>query len=127
MRVLLDTNALMIPGQFGIDIYDELTRLFGKYEPITISDVVRELERIAMGHGRDASAARMGLQLVTRCTIVESNRMPGSVDEKIVSVAEELRSIVVTNDRMLRDTLIRRGMGVVSMRGQKKLEIMQGC
>ena len=126
VRILLDTNALMMPGQFGVDIFDELLRLFGDYEPTTLTDVLRELERIARGRGKDASAARLGLQMCERCTLVSSEGMAGTVDEKVIRVAEESGSVVVTNDRGLRNALLERGVDVIAMRGQKKLELIRG-
>ncbi|MDI6718766.1 MAG: nucleotide-binding protein [Methanomicrobiales archaeon] len=126
VRILLDTNALMLPGQFGIDLFDELLRLCGRYEPMTLTDVLRELEGIARGRGRDAAAARLGLQLCERCRLVESEGMGGTVDEKVMQAAEASGSVVVTNDRGLRDALLERGVDVIVMRGQKKLELIRG-
>lgn len=125
VKVLLDTNALMMPGQFGIDIYRELECLFGDYEPMTLSDVMGELERITRGHGKDARAARMGMQLCSgRCTILDGETGE-SVDEKLILTAERTGSYVVTNDRLLRNALLARGIGVISMRKQKRLEIIR--
>ena len=44
MKFLLDTNFLMIPGKFKVDVFSELEK-FGKPELYTVSAVVRELEK----------------------------------------------------------------------------------
>ena len=53
MKVLLDTNALMMPAQFSIDLFDELRQLVGSFEPLVLGSVVGELTAISSGKGRD--------------------------------------------------------------------------
>jgi rRNA-processing protein FCF1 len=116
----------MVPSQFGIDIFSELEEILGSYEAITLEEVRTELAGIARGRGRDAAAARFGLSLASRCTtVVESGYTGVPVDERIARYAEAHGGIVVTNDRILRQTLFDRGMKVISLRQQKKLEIMR--
>ena len=79
--VLLDTNALMMPSQFRIDLFEELRELLGSYEPVVLAEVVNELMRLSAGHGKDAAAARLGLEMSRKCTIVESGSDEGTVDE----------------------------------------------
>ncbi|MEA3282757.1 MAG: DNA-binding protein, partial [Euryarchaeota archaeon] len=43
MKIIIDTNALMVPAEFGVDIFSELSRL-GFDEWIVPSGVSRELE-----------------------------------------------------------------------------------
>ncbi len=126
VRVLLDTNALLIPAQFGIDLYTELLGIFGDFEPITLEEVVDELTGLARGRGRDAAAARVGLALARRSTIVPSGSSAESVDERILEYARQEGCIVVTNDRELRKALLREGVDVVSMRRRKTLDLVRG-
>ncbi len=126
VRVLLDANALMMPVQFGIDIYEELHLLLGDYEPVTLEDVVGELEGIARGRGRDAAAARVGLAMAERVAVLPGGCDKDRVDERLIQYAERSGCIVVTNDRNLRDALLKRGIDVVSMRKQKRLELIRG-
>ncbi|MFW5638779.1 MAG: PIN domain-containing protein [Methanoculleus sp.] len=126
MRVLLDTNALLIPAQFGIDLYTELLGIFGDFEPITLEEVVDELTGLARGRGRDAAAARVGLALARRSTIVPSGSSAESVDERILEYARQEGCVVVTNDRELRKALLREGVDVVSMRRRKTLDLVRG-
>ncbi|NLA39511.1 MAG: nucleotide-binding protein [Methanomicrobiales archaeon] len=126
VRVLLDTNALLMPVQFGIDLYDELLGLFGDFEPVTLEEVVGELSGLARGSGRDAAAARVGLALARRSTIMPSGSGAEGVDERVLEYARREGCAVVTNDRELRNALLREGIDVVSMRRQKTLELMRG-
>ncbi|HNV39545.1 MAG: Ribonuclease VapC9 [Euryarchaeota archaeon ADurb.Bin009] len=126
MRVLLDTNALLMPAQFGVDLYDELLALFGDFEPIALEEVVGELSGLARGRGRDAAAARVGLALVRRSTVVPSGSTAEGVDNRVIEYARREGCTVVTNDRELRNALLREGVDVVSMRRQKTLELLRG-
>lgn len=126
MKVLLDANALMMPAQFGVDIYEELSLLFGDYEAITLEDVVGELAGLTRGRGRDAMAARVGLAMAERSRVLPSGSVRRSVDERVAEFAEREGCVVVTNDRHLRNTLLDQGIDVVSMRKQKKLELIRG-
>ncbi len=126
VRVLLDTNALLIPAQFGIDLYTELLDLLGDFESITLEEVVGELTGLTRGSGRDAAAARVGLALARRSTIVPSGSSAESVDERILEYARREGCVVVTNDRELRKTLLREGIDVVSMRRRKTLDLVRG-
>jgi rRNA-processing protein FCF1 len=89
VTVLLDTNALMMPSQFRIDLFEELRDLLGSYESIVLVEVVEELKRLSSGHGKDAAAARLGLEMSRKCTIVESGSGEGTVDERIVGLPDD--------------------------------------
>ncbi|HUH78540.1 MAG TPA: nucleotide-binding protein [Methanoregula sp.] len=126
MKVILDANALMMPAQFRIDLFDELRQLVGAFEPVVLSGVVHELSGLSRAKGRDGAAAKCGLALSDRCSVVESGDLrSGSVDEQLVEYAVRNGCLVVTNDRRVRETLLAQGIGVISMRGQKKLEILR--
>jgi len=126
VRVLLDTNALLMPAQFGIDLYDELMALFGDFEPVTLEEVAGELRGLARGRGRAAAAARVGLAMARRSTVVPSGSTADRVDDRVIEYARREGCVVVTNDRELRNALLHEGIDVVSMRGQKTLELMRG-
>ena len=126
MKVLLDANALMMPAQFRIDLFDELHTLLGAFEPVVLSGVVMELTGLSRAKGRNGSAARYGLALARQCTIEESGDLQSvSVDAQVIEYAARNACMVVTNDRHIRDALFRQGLGVISMRNQKKLEILR--
>jgi rRNA-processing protein FCF1 len=125
VRVLLDTNALLLPVQFRIDIFEEIGGIVGDYEPILLEGVRSELAGIARGRGKDAVAAQVGLSLCDRCTTVTQQTPQATVDEQILDYAKKTGCIVVTNDRMLRDALFKEGIDVIAMRKRKKLELLR--
>jgi uncharacterized protein len=125
VTVLLDTNALMMPSQFRIDLFEELRDLLGSYEPVVLTEVVNELVRLTGGHGKDAAAARFGLEMSRKCTIVESGSDEGTVDERISNYARRHGAMVLTNDRVLRNQLLTDRIPVISLKNQKKLGVIR--
>jgi rRNA-processing protein FCF1 len=102
----------MIPGMFGVDILSELERLLeGRCELLVPGPVVRELERISeQGKPKERVAARLGLRLVERGSVVE---IKGRADESILKLAAQKRCAVGTTDAALRKELRRRGISVI--------------
>jgi rRNA-processing protein FCF1 len=113
----------MAPVQFRLDIFKELTNLIGAYEPMVLTEVLDELRGLSASRGREGSAARSALILAEKCTIVESEKKEGSVDEKILYYASTHGWMVVTNDRELRKALLGQGVPVISLSGKKRLDI----
>jgi rRNA-processing protein FCF1 len=116
----------MMPAQFQIDLFEELRSLVGGFEPVVLSSVMNELDGLSNSKGRDGAAARCGFALGKECTIADSGDLEsGSVDAQIIEYAAQMGCMVVTNDRRVRDALHSRGLGVISMRKQKKLELLR--
>jgi rRNA-processing protein FCF1 len=124
VAILLDTNALMIPARFKIDIFEALRNLIGAYEPLILKEVRAELEGLALGRGKDAAAARYGLMLAEKCTVVATDD-GGSVDDRIISYAKAHRCMVFSDDRALRNRLLDLQIPVISLIGKQKLDIIR--
>ena len=125
VMVLLDTNALMMPAQFRIDLFGEISRLVGEFTPVVPVDVFNELKGLSKGCGRESSAARFGLTLAEQCILVDRERQDQPVDEQIIDYARRENCMVVTNDRALRKALISLGIAVISLKKQKILDIIR--
>lgn len=102
----------MIPGMFGVDILSELERLLEcRYELLVPEPVVQELKRISEhGKPKERVAARLGLQLVERGSVIE---VKGGADESILRLAAQRKCAVGTTDATLRKELRRRGVSVI--------------
>ncbi|WP_253738954.1 DUF188 domain-containing protein [Halohasta salina] len=122
----MDTNALMMPVELGVRVFDELDRLFGAgaAEYLVPRAVVDELDALAAGSGEAAKAASVGKDLADRCRVVETNE--SYADDAVVELAVDGDlAAVVTNDRPLRDRLLSRGVRVVGLRGRNRLGITE--
>lgn len=119
MKVLVDTNGLMVQAQFGVDVLEELGRL-GYDECLVPSAVLDELSLLAgraRGEGRVAVAVAQ--ELARRCACVPSQ---GSADDVIADLAKRLGADVFTNDAALRRRLRGQGTRTVYLRSRHKLE-----
>lgn len=115
----MDTNALMMPVESDVRVFEQLDRLLGEYELITPQAVVDELDSLALGQGTEATAARVGRDLAQRCAAVETDAT--YADDALVELADcGACEYVVTNDGPLRDRL---SVGVICLRGQNELAI----
>lgn len=125
-RVVLDTNALMMPVELDIRVFDELSRLLGSVELLVPEPVMAELRSLASSGGSvEARAARVGLDLARdRCREIETEASTG--DASIVELAtREMIAYVVTNDRELRERVLASGIPVIGVRGANTLTIME--
>jgi len=119
-KVIIDTNGLMIPGQFGVDIFSELERL-GFDSFLVARASVKELENIyTHGRGRHKRAAKIALELLDRCTIIEKE---GKADDIIAEMAVEEKAAVLTNDAELKKRLFNRGVTIVYLRDKTSLSV----
>ncbi|WP_336021679.1 PIN domain-containing protein [Halobellus salinisoli] len=123
--VILDTNALMMPIELDVRVFDELDRLFPTNIDLVVPRaVVAELEKLsAAGNGTEATAASVGRDLVSRCRVVETG--VSYADDAVVELAAREGGYVLTNDRPLRDRLLERGVHVIGLRGRNTLEITE--
>jgi len=120
LKIIADTSFVMIPGMFGVDIFSELDRLFGRPPELLIpSPVVRELKKISkQGKPKERMAARLGLLLIKHGSVIETE---GSADESILKLAVAKKCFVGTSDAALRKELRNCGVNVIYLRGKSHL------
>ncbi|WP_292487796.1 DNA-binding protein [Methanohalobium sp.] len=119
MKVIIDTNALMIPVQFNVDIFQELKRL-GYNKFLVPKAVLNELETLMKkSKGSDKAAAKVARSLGNKCEIINQT---GIADEVIIKLANELDSAVLTNDIELKKRLMNKKIPVIYLRQKNRLE-----
>ncbi|MEM2953775.1 MAG: DNA-binding protein [Candidatus Bathyarchaeia archaeon] len=124
--MILDSNALFVPFQFRIDIFEELKTLLKRnFELILLSPVKRELEKIVKeGSPKMMKEASYALKLAEKCKLVEINiEMASSPDDAIFYMAREWKCPVFTNDRGLKKRLRDISVPVIYVRQKSRLEI----
>ncbi len=109
MRVVVDSNALMMPFQHRINLDLELERLLGKFEIYVPSCVLGELKRIS----RRRHEAKAALQLAAKYSVVKVESLG---DKGVMEAAKKLNGMVLTNDRAFITALHREGIGVIYMK-----------
>ncbi len=112
--VILDTNALIMQMEYGINMEDELTRLLGSHEILIPSAVIWELRSLSNKH------SKLALKFAQKFRIVDSVKKG---DEAIISLARQLGAVVVTNDKELRAKLKEYELKVIYIRQRSYLEM----
>jgi len=122
MKALLDTNFLMIPGEFRVDIFSGLLNL-GYTEIFTLDIVVRELEKFSTKGGKTAKAARIALELVRsyEVSIIHTKGDITEADAEILRLARNKSYTICTQDRDLASRAKAAGMRVIMLRQKKYL------
>jgi rRNA-processing protein FCF1 len=123
--VALDTNALMMPVELDVRLFDELDRLLDDYDPVAPQAVAEELRKLSDTGGEEGIAASVGHDLATdRCLLVDTEE--SYADDAIVELArEDSTDYVVTNDLPLRDRVLDADVPVIGLRGKNKLAVTQ--
>ncbi len=122
LLIILDTNFLMVPELYGVDIFSELDRIVDKkYELIVPEVVIGELKNIKKnGDLKEGKAAGVGLDLSTKAKKAKSEK---SADEEILRLAQEKKnSAVATNDSQLQKRLKEKGIPIIFLRQKSHLE-----
>ena len=121
MKVIIDTNGLMIPGQFKVDIFKELERL-GFDEFLVPEAVINELDMLTKrSKGANRTAAKVARSLANMCEVVD---VRGVADDVIAELAVDLGAAVLTNDIELKKRLSNMNISVVYLRQKNLLAII---
>jgi hypothetical protein len=127
-KVIIDTNFLLIPYQFKVDIFSEIRRICNvKYDVFVLDKTVGELERIIGKQGgkhREAAKLALGLLKSKGVKVIET-REDKVVDDIIVELANRKEHIVATQDKGLKRRLKTKGIPVITLR-QRQYLVLRG-
>ncbi len=120
--VVLDTNALMMPYQFGINIEKELNRLLGICRIIVPRTVVEEMEKLAEEGGEVGRAAKLGLSIIRKrgFRLVETENKG---DDGVLETAIKMDAAILTNDKELKKKAKELRLPIIYLREGCKLEM----
>ena len=125
-KILLDTNFLLIPAQFNIDIFSEINKIMlEKYQLYTLDKVIGELESIQKDKKqkqKNKKAAKLALQLIkAKKPIIIKTEQDKPVDDLIVDLKGY---IIATQDLFLKKRLKSKKIKIITLRAKKKLMIL---
>ena len=125
--VILDTNFLTVPAQFGVDVFSEAERVLERsIEFILLDSVIDEIKgKLERAGKTDSRLFKVALDLTERCKIVEIDQSmrESPVDDQLLEYAVSVRGVLATNDKELRERASERGVPVLMLRGKKHLEL----
>jgi rRNA-processing protein FCF1 len=119
-KIILDTNFLLIPGHYKVDIFAELDRIcLFKYKIVIYDKVIDELKKLLKAERKkDRDAAKLALALIKakhlKTTPANSEEY---VDNLIFNNADN-NTIVATEDKWLRKKLQKKSIQLVYLRNQ---------
>jgi len=101
-NIILDTNFLMIPAQFKVDIFSEIERIVNdKYQIYVLKGTIEELNKIIKEQKhKHKMAAKLALKLIKAkgLKILDINQKP--VDKILTELSKEY--IIATQDKELK-------------------------
>ena len=120
-KILLDTNFILIPAQFKVDIYTEIKRIMTvPYELYVLDKTLTELDVIIeTSRGRNKASAKLAKAILeARKPKTLKTTSKDYVDKLILGLTGY---IVATQDRELRAELKRKGIKTIVLRQKKYL------
>ena len=127
LPVILDTNFLTVPAQFGIDVFSEAERVLERsIEFILLDSVVNEIRaKLARSGKTEGRMFKIALDLTERCRVVKVDQSikDSMVDDQLLDYTKSVSGVLATNDRELRERAVEQGIPVLMLRGRKHLEL----
>jgi rRNA-processing protein FCF1 len=121
----MDTNFIVMPAQFGIDIFTETENTLERsVDFVILSSVISEIETLAEKASRTEKIwFRIAMDLVEKCQVIDysPSKSDLTVDDELLEYLEETGHILATNDKELKQRARKKGISVLMLRGKKKL------
>ena len=127
MKLLLDTNFLLIPSTLKIDIFSQFKEIDPRVNFYVLDRSLKELEYIkAKGSGKEKGAASIAEQFIIRFNIeiIHTEESFKNVDQVLVDRAEKGGFSVATQDKELQEQLRKAGIKVFRLRQKKYIQLI---
>jgi len=123
-KILLDTNFLLIPAQFRVDIFSEIERICNfNYKLHILDRTIEELDSIIEKQkGKSKDAAKLALKLIKlkKISIIKTKEKLAT-DRLIIKTANKKEFIVATQDKFLKKQLKTENTALIVLRQKKRL------
>ncbi len=136
LKIIFDTNFLLIPGSLKVDIFSEIDRIIDEpYELYVVDKTFQELNNIIENQkGKYKTYAKIALQLIKQKSIKvidvkqKSLYMNPDFDEHIVDdillEISDKNTIIATQDKELRKKLALKKIKTIILRNKKYVELL---
>ncbi|MEM5799317.1 MAG: hypothetical protein QXZ43_01465 [Candidatus Aenigmatarchaeota archaeon] len=122
MKIIFDTNSLIYSIKYKIDIFKEIEKNFQQPIELSITEsVLKELDGISRSKKQSSVYARLSIHLIEKNNIKILPSRYKYTDRDILNLADR-DSIVITNDKNLKELLKKRNIRTLSIREFKKIE-----
>ena len=126
-KIILDTNFLLIPLQFRVDIFSELGRICNfNYRLSVFDSTIGELRNIIEKQPvKHKKAAQFALKLIKLKNIEILKSEQKDVDKAILGIVGK-DIIIATQDAQLKRELREKGASLIILRQKKYIQLIEG-
>jgi uncharacterized protein len=123
MKIVLDTNFLLIPAQFNVDIFSEIERICDfSHQVCILEQSLDELNKIIVQQtGKNKAAAKLALQLVKQKGLNTIRISKKDSVDNILANLPEMEYMVATQDIELKRRLKAKNIKIITLRNKKYL------
>lgn len=126
---MLDTNFLLIPGQFKIDIFEEIRNIMNEpYDLCIFQETIQELSNIAEKASKDKNNAKIALMLIKQKNLksLKNSSIEKSYIDRIILSNIDSKCIVCTQDQALKRLLKAKfkGLRIITLKSKKHLALV---
>ena len=120
-KVLLDTNFILTPFQFKLDLFSELKKIIPNSQVFILDKSFEELKKIK--NGFYLNAVKKFVE-INKIGILKTKEKERNLDvDDLLLIFGEKGYIVATNDKELKQRLEEKNISYIFMRQKKVLEI----
>lgn len=121
-RIFLDSSFLLSSAEFNVDWFSEFERLFGRFEVVVLSGVLKELEGLSQGSSKKSRQAKLALLVLEKkkYSLKESR---GNVDGALVNLPLKT-DLVATQDAELKRRVKARGISVLVLKQKQFVAVV---
>ena len=106
-KIILDTNFLLIPAQFRVDIFSEIKRIADfPYQLCILDKTIDELKTIQKNQkGKNKTAAKLALQLIKKKKIKQIKTTQNLLVDDLLVQFSKKGAVIATQDLGLKRRL----------------------
>ena len=120
-NILLDTNFLLLPFRFKVDIFSEFERIIDEeINVIVLSVCLKELKKIV---NKIEFNSIIEILKKRNVKIIEIEKGKKDIDSLIIEFAKKENCIIATNDKSLRKIAKKIGLNTIFLRKKRFLEM----
>ena len=119
LKIVLDTNILMLPAQLNINLTAELNNLLqARYEIVVPEGVIEELKKLVnISSPKTRRIAEFALELAKTFKIIPIKPKPNeNIDKMLIRLAKNREYVICTCDNELRRKIREVGAPVIFLR-----------